>query len=323
MVDAHPEQPPVRSLVLRLILSRKGCFWLANAQTSIKYLQVIQLKPIFNIQSHGFAHVFSPNPTSSESMNYLAVLVHSMSSSSAEDAAPYFLHVKKYHSIRYFVPQSNCSIKVQAASTGDGYEPDRLRACTAFAKLRGSKQQTVTMEAAPASRAYTYVALWFEHLHFVRFTSAQTQRIFTRYPHHVTLAYLPAMCERERKRIEDGLNGLLISWWSGDWLSRPYALLSFRKFLEGRHKSDWPKNLHPTYPYDFSTLNRWPGLDGVYTFRDTSGVLDHWAYLEKLIRQDLLRFATPPREWKQELSPAQKKELFYSYVSRDRMCFFV
>ena len=91
------------------------------------------------------------------------------------------------------------------------------------------------------SRDFIYVALWFRHLYFVRAGRQETQRIFTRYPHHVTLAYLLALSELQRKRIEEGLNEVLRSWWSEDCFSTHYALLGFRKFLSGRPKSEWPK----------------------------------------------------------------------------------
>ena len=250
-----------------------------------------------------------------------------MSLSCQKDSAKYGLPADIFPSIRYFVSKRHCSIRVLAASKGDGYESERLLACAETASIRGSKKQSVTVEAATASRDYTYVVLWFEHVYFVRVAGGQTHRISTRHAHHVTLAYLPALSELQRKRMEEGLNELLSSWWSEDYSSRPYALLRFRKFLVGRPKSEWLKTLHPSHEYHISTLSQWPDKKTVFTFRETTGVCDDWRCLQPLIHEDLLRFATPPREWLQAedlavpLTTSEKEDLFYRYVLRDRNCF--
>ena len=140
-------------------------------------------------------------------------MVDTMSFSYQKDPANYFLPADIFPSIRYFVPKHYCSIRGQAASKGDGYEAERLLACAETASHRGFKKQSVTVKAGIASRDYTYVALWFDHVYFVRVAGGQTQRTATRYAHHVTLAYLPAVTELERKRMEEGLNELLSSWW--------------------------------------------------------------------------------------------------------------
>ena len=252
-----------------------------------------------------------------------------MSVSYEKESGKYYLPADIYTSIRYYVCKHDCSITVSAATKGDGYESERLLACAETASLRESKEQTVVVEAATASLHYTYVARWFQHLYFVDVGSKETKRIFTRYPHHVTLAYLPALSELQRKQIEEGLNELLSSWWSEDHISRPDALLRFRKFLVGLPESEWPKNLHPSYPYHICALNRWPGLDKVFTYKATNGVCDEWSYLRKLIHADLLRFATLPREWVQAenvnvpLTMSQKEDLFHRYVHRDRNCFLL
>ena len=253
-------------------------------------------------------------------------MVDSMSFAYQKDPANYFLPADIFPSIRYFVPKHYCSISVQAASKGDGCEEERLLACAETASHRGAKKQSVSVKAGNASRDYTYVALWFDHMYFVRVAGGQTQQTVTRYAHHVTLAYLPAVSELERKRMEEGLNKLLSSWWCEEYYSRPEALLRFRKFCVGQRKSEWPKTLRSSDEYDICYLNQWPDIDkkDVFTCRETTGVCDDWPSLQQLIHKDLLRFATPPREWleaadlKVTLSTLQKEDLFRRYFLRDR-----
>ena len=248
-------------------------------------------------------------------------MVDTMSLSFQNDPDNYCLPPDIFPLIRYFVPKRDCSIRVRAASKVDEYAKERLLACAESAAHRGSKTQSVTVKEGIASRDYTYVALWFDHVYFVRVAGGQTQRIATRYAHHVTLAYLPVVTEPERKRMEEGLNNLLSSWWCEDSCCRPEELLRFRKFFVGLHKSEWPKNLHSSHEYFIGYLHQWPDKEGVFTYRETTGVCDDWPCLQELISQDLLRFATPPREWLEAEDTLQKEQLFHRYYLRDRNCF--
>ena len=182
-----------------------------------------------------------------------------------------YLHQDSFASLRLFVDRHHCRVRVTEGHRGDAYDDDSI-------------------EHDGTGQLYTYVAVWFDEARF-RMESRQhgPQMHATRWPHHVSLAYLPWMPPSERDALATSLGDLLDDWWTTAPEVRPNSLLSSRRFFVGTHSPDNNSSYRPNPSYVWSPTP-------VYDFDTLDFIREEWSDIKELLDEGRILFVNVPIE---------------------------
>ena len=178
-----------------------------------------------------------------------------------------FARMDYFASLRFHFEEGDCRIRVMRNDKGDEREEERRISCeqTADDRRAGRRQgRELEAEEPLADHArrrtrtqYTYIALWFDRLYFKRL-SAEHEVVWmaTRWPHHISLCYLPWMSDSLVRALSSSLQQVLSDWWyflkRGHPLERPLAILSSRRFSIGTHDIHQSNDLGPNADFMWS-----------------------------------------------------------------------
>ena len=217
------------------------------------------------------------------------------------------LHVIPFSNMRLHVKLSDCSIEVHEGMKGDCYNEDRLAVCCSaaavalpLAEVAEAKVEKMAIENDTQDTSeqmtkcvthYTYVALRFKVASFRVVSGSQQdakeRRAVTSYAHHITLAYLPSMSERNRNEMRKSMNILLCDWPSIDAECRPMELLSSRGFEVGGRKRDVVGD------DSVDESEKWPDTD-VFTWYRSNFLCKSLEQVLSLVDNGRFRFINEP-----------------------------
>ena len=237
------------------------------------------------------------------------------------------VHKRIFADIRLFVPKEYIRISVYEGVKGDYFEEERMQACSITENQCRNPQadglSSVRNQTLPMARThYTYVALYLRGAQF-RIVGKENQKsperfATVRWIHHVTLAYLPLITQREMRAMEAALNELIAEWLVIEPKLRPVSLLTSRGLVEGRRAEDFGKDDM------LLEVDRWRDTD-IYTWNHSDFINMEWEQLCKLIDNGLLLFAHEPKEitniretrGNDQVTPEVMKAVCKKYYDRD------